>query len=37
MLVSHIAGVSTDAGPADIAEFYDGPYTLAADRQIFSI
>jgi ribonuclease BN (tRNA processing enzyme) len=37
VVVSHMAGVFSDADLAGIAETYDGPYTLAADRQLFSV
>ena len=37
VVVSHMAGVFSDADLAGIADTYDGPYTLAADRQLFSV
>ncbi|MEO9247164.1 MBL fold metallo-hydrolase [Citricoccus nitrophenolicus] len=37
VVVSHMAGVFSDVDLAGIADTYDGPYTLAADRQLFSI
>lgn len=37
VVVSHLAGVFSDVDLAGIADTYDGPYTLAADRQLFSI
>lgn len=37
VVVSHIAGVFSPDDVAGIAESYDGPYTLAADRQLFSV
>ncbi len=37
VVVSHMAGVFTDADLAGIAETYSGPYELADDRQLFSV
>ncbi|MFC7401338.1 MBL fold metallo-hydrolase [Citricoccus sp. GCM10030269] len=37
VVVSHMAGVFSDADVAGIEEAYGGPYTLAADRQLFSV
>lgn len=37
VVVSHIAGIFSEADIAGIEEAYDGPYALAADRQLFSV
>ncbi|MCY1157508.1 MAG: metal-dependent hydrolase, beta-lactamase superfamily [Citricoccus sp.] len=37
VVVSHVAGVFSTEDIAGIAEHYDGPYSLAVDRQLYSV
>lgn len=37
LVLSHLGGINTDADAAGVSETYDGPVTVAADRQLFSV